>query len=33
MYLKINFELYTTDLSDIIIADYIFLNITNKIVV
>lgn len=33
MYLKIHSELYTTDLLNIIIADYIFPNITNKIVV
>lgn len=33
MYLKIKTESYTTDLLNIIIAEYIFLNITKKIVV
>lgn len=33
MYLKIKAESYTTDLLNIIIADYIFSNITKKIVV
>ncbi len=33
MYLKIHSELYTIDLLDIITDDYIFPNITNKIVV
>ncbi len=33
MYIKIKTESYTTDLLNIIIAEYIFLNITKKIVV
>ncbi len=33
MYLKIKTESYTTDLLNIIIAEYIFLNITKKTVV
>ncbi len=33
MYLKIKTESYTTDLLNIIIVEYIFLNITKKIVV
>lgn len=33
MYLKIKTESYTTDLLNIIVAEYIFLNITKKIVV